>query len=463
MEKTKDSTKIIIALFGSLGAIVSAWALGDKIKERKGNRKEKEEKMRRESEEKNRNGGITDDEKHALDFKEREMDLINRKKAEGFEVIQDIKRKYEEAREPDSTRLHKEVKERICRILHLGEYRRPEERPMLEEDEMTQERVSATPLVGNLIKLGDRVIIAGNPCVGKSSFTVQLADDISSGNVTKLLPVGSESIMPQSTYLFDNEQDTDDRKERMGRKHFSSRLRRMEGAKFPTVYCLLDDLYERVSVLHENATFIYDNLKSICGELSPEQTGYLFEGLAEIQNQAIARGVRITIIFVTHFVKDVSGIPEMSDVAGAANITRFAKNVICLSKIKEKNMVLMTNPKLRHSEENEPIILKLVDDSEDNPMIHLQYVKTVSGDKAEAIMKGAIKCNEEAPKKDERDKEKFDDNVKKQIIELHTNRKKSFREIAKILTGEGIKISHTTVSHLFKEMTLQDVLKPALT
>ncbi|MBQ0080597.1 MAG: hypothetical protein KBS95_03490 [Alistipes sp.] len=124
----------------------------------------------------------------------------------------------------------------------------------------------------------------------------------------------------------------------------------------------------------------------------------------------------------------------------------------------------MTNPKLRHSEENEPIILKLVDDSKDNPMIHLQYVKTISGDKAEAIMKGAI----EAPKKDERDKEKFDDNVKKKIIELHTNRKKSFKEIAKILTGEGIKISHTTVSHLFvshlfKEMTLQGMLKPTLT
>lgn len=461
MGKTKDSTKIVVAILGTFGPLVALGKLIHTIKQENEEKKEKEEKKTREAEEKKRNGGFTDEEKHGLDLKERELDLINRKKAEGFEAIQNIRHKCEEAREPGSSRHLKDVQERICRILHLGEYRRPEERPMLEEDEITQERVSATPLVGNLIKLGDRVIIAGNPCVGKSSFAVQLADDISSGNVSKLLPVGSGPIIPQPTYLFDKEQDSDDRKERMGMKHFSSRLRRMENANFPTAYCLLDDLYDRVAMLHENATFIYDNLKSICGELSPEQTGHLFEGLAEIQNQAIARGIRITIIFVTHFVKDVSGIPEMSDIAGAANITRFAKNVICLSSTKEDNIALMNNPKLRHNAKNKPIVFKLVKDSEENPMVHFQYVRTVSGNEAEAIMKGSVHCTEAVSKEDERNKEKYDENVKRRIVELHANGN-SYRDIAEILKGEGVQISHATVSKLLKEMTaLQGALKPA--
>lgn len=447
--KSDDKIKVTVAILGSLYSIVKGASLIDKIIQRQKSKKEEKEKREREAEEKKRNGGITDEEKHNLDLKERELDLINRKKAEGFEKIQDVKRKSEEKTETSSAQRLKAVKEQICQLLHLDEYRRPEERSMLEKEEMTQERVSATPLVGKLIKLGDRVIIAGNPSVGKSTFAVQLADDISCGNVSKLLPDGSEPIKPQLTYLYDKEQDSDDRKERMGRKHFSPRLIRMEDAQFPTVYCLLDDLHKNVSGLDEDATFIFDNLKSICGELSPEQTRHLFDGLAEIQKQAIARGIRITIIFVTHLVKDVSGIPEMSDIAGAANLTRFAKNVICLSSTRKSGLVLMNNPKLRHSEKNEPVVLKFEEESEENPMVHFQYVRTVSEDKAEAIMKGTINCNEEAPI--EENKEKYDSNLKKRIVELYKTGKKSFRDIANILAGEGIQISHTTVSKIYKD------------
>ena len=451
-----NRTKLICSIIATVPVVFGIIKFIDNIEQRKRNKKEAEEKKKREAEEKKRNQGITDEEKHVLDLKAREMDLINQKKVEGFEAIKKAKRQYEEEKEPSSEKLLRSVRERICRILHLDEYHRPEDRPMLEDDEKTDERVYVTPLVGNLIKLGDSVVVAGISGAGKTIFVDQLADDISNGNVSKLLPVGSDSIKPQLTFLFDKELESDDRKERMGRKQFSSRLHRMNDPKFPSVYCLLDDLNDRVSILNEDATFIYDNLKSICGEPTSEQVKHLFDGLKEIQGQAIGRGIRITIIFVTHLVKDVSGLPEMADIAGAANITRFSKNVICLSSTKDDDIVIMNNPKLRHSKKNTPVILKRFDDSEDNPMIHFKYVGSVTEDEADAIIKGA-KNKETVGKEcyaDGNKQEKYSDEVQALIYDLRQNKKLSLRDISKTMKNKGISMSHTTVSNILKEMGL---------
>lgn len=278
----------------------------------------------------------------------------------------------------------KEVKKHICEILGLFNPAQPQPTSLNSKREDGSDIYKPLPLVGTLFKRGDRAVVVSPPGVGKSIFCWQTGIAISEGRCVEYLPQCSDHAAPQKVYIYDGELDDDDVKQRYGRRKYSDNLVRYPASKFRTVFYLLKHIFDITVDLDGDATFVLDNLLALMPTMTTEETRIFLDGLDSIQRKALEKGHRITIIIVTHTVKDVNGIPRLKDVAGSAHISRFAKSELSLATLpgKDNQVALVTNKK-RYSNKKDAIIME----SQDTDYLHFEFVKKVSNSEIDNLFK----------------------------------------------------------------------------
>lgn len=267
------------------------------------------------------------------------------------------------------------VKNEICKRLGLFDPESPKPTRLTPNSMVGNAIYKLKKLVGNLIKQGDRVVVVSAPGVGKSNFCVQTGLAISEGRRVEYLPEGSYHAEPQNVYYYDGELDEDDIMQRYGNRECSEKYVRYPASKFRTEFYLLQHIYDISNSLKGSATFILDNLYALMPTMKSENTRTFLDGLDVIQRRALEKGFPITIIIVTHTKKDFFGVPQLSDVAGSAHISRFAKSELSLAALPgDDNLVALVTNKKRWSEIKDAYIMKL----KDADYLHFKYIETVS-------------------------------------------------------------------------------------
>ena len=280
------------------------------------------------------------------------------------------------------------MKNKVMKLLGLSDTKLPTGQPLSMGMDSSSESFNPKPLVGLLVKLGDRLVMVSPSGLGKSILSWMLAIAISEGRTPECMPPETEHANPQKVFLYDGELDDDDVRERYGKRQYSPNLLRFASSKFRTLYYLLYSIYTNTVGLNEDSTVILDNLYALMPTLSSEETRTLLDGLDIIQRRVMAKGHHITIIIVTHTGKDVVGIPQLSDVAGSANISRFAKSEVSLAAIpKHPNLVAVVTNKKRYSDNKDAYILKYSNDG----YVHFEFVDKTSNNHIRQVFCGQSK------------------------------------------------------------------------
>lgn len=327
------------------------------------------------------------------------------------------------------------VKNRICRLLGLLHLETPQPTHLINEDGVNMATSKPKPLVGTLFKRGDRAVVVSSPGVGKSILCWQTGIAISEGRCVEYLPSCSDHADPQKVFIYDGELDDDDVLQRYGQRKYSENLVRYAASKFRTVFYLLKHIYDQAISLDEDATFILDNLYALMPTMSNEDTRKFLDGLDIIQRKAFNKGHRITIILVTHTVKDFVGIPRLKDVAGPAHISRFAKSELSLVALPGySNRVAVITNKKRYSNQKDAYIMGL----KHADYLHFEYVKTVSNEYIDSLFRRRVQDDDNTDKETESDVEM--DDLNPQMQELR-NQGYSDRKI-----GEMMGVSAPTVA-----------------
>lgn len=276
----------------------------------------------------------------------------------------------------------------VIKLLKLYDHESPAGQSLSTGADFTTGSNKPKPLVGQLVKLGDRLVLVSSPGLGKSIFSWMLAIAISEGRSPECMPPNTEHADPQKVFLYDGELDDDDIRERYGRRNYSPNLVRFAVSKFRTIYYLLHHIHDATIGLYEDSTVILDNLYALMPTMTNEETRVFLDGLDNIQRLAMEKGHRTTFILVTHTVKDVVGIPQLRDVAGSANISRFAKSEVALAAIpKHPNLVALVTNKKRYSDKKDAYILEYSNDG----YVHFEYVDRISNEHIRQVFYGQRK------------------------------------------------------------------------
>lgn len=315
------------------------------------------------------------------------------------------------------TKKDKEIRAYVFSKLGLDQTNTPEGEPVYARG--AEEKGYSRPLlVGNLVSKGDRLFVVSEPGVGKSVLAFQMADDIAEGRESKLFHEPEGHQPPQPVYYWDAEMDSDDMKERYP-KGLSNNLIRFANVNYRDGFYLLKHIYDVVSPLFTDATIVLDNWKALCAKID----AYSFlTGLGNLQEQFIEKGARLTIIIVIHTTKEAikKGEVDLGDVAGSAQITRAAKNVLFVNPTRFEEIVELHDAKHRTSKKKKDSIVVLCGGVGTDENLHFEALENVmEEEKAQKLMDDLVDSSD-TPKEPGRP-QKITDDIAKTIAERLDN------------------------------------------
>lgn len=249
-----------------------------------------------------------------------------------------------------------------------------------------EKRYSRPLLVGKLVSKGDICVLVSEPGAGKSVLAFQMADDIAEGRESKLFHAPEGHQPPQPVYYWDAEMDSDDMRERYP-KGLSDNLVRFPHCNYRDGYYLLKHIYDTVSPLSTDATIVLDNWKALCARIDAY---YFFTGLRNLQAQFVQRNTRLTVIIVIHTTKEAIKKYEvdLGDVAGAAQITQAAKNVLFVNPTSFEEYVELHDAKHRPSKKKKDSIVVLCGGVGTDENLHFEALENVmEGEEIQKFMK----------------------------------------------------------------------------
>lgn len=225
------------------------------------------------------------------------------------------------------------------------------------------EYISDTPLT-----IGDFACAYSIPAMGKSILVNQILFGASSGEATGLGCYPVDFARPFYALLYDAEQTEEDIQVRYGSNSVElPHIDRVQDCNFdddPDL--LLKDIERKVWAKKVDTIVCIDNTSKIFPTIKAKMVTKTVRCLETLQARAKADGFSLTILLVTHSVKDPKKKKDVSNMSGSANWSRFAKTVISLSPTENDNYKVMKIEKNRRGKQGQEFILRLVQE----PYLH---------------------------------------------------------------------------------------------
>lgn len=182
------------------------------------------------------------------------------------------------------------------------------------------------PIIPDILYFGGRTILAGRTGVGKSLLLDQLCIEVARGYGEFVDP---EHSTPQHVILIDGEMEDDDYKRRFPKDLAGTEnITRVSDCEFKTIKEFTDFVKELVSGLNVNTVVAIDNIAALFPNPTATMMFEFYGNLKKIQREA---SITISYIIADHVAKVPLGTPlDESHLAGSANTTRFATNVVIL-------------------------------------------------------------------------------------------------------------------------------------
>lgn len=305
------------------------------------------------------------------------------------------------------------------------------------------------PMVGFLIPEGNDSLLFGMKGSMKSYLTINTLAQLVQGEKPTILSqeeqdayIAPENI--QGIYV-NGENGPSTMKARLSPfgKKLDGRLIVLEKKDFGSTLRSFFKQIRKVCISYPGGTRIVigmDNVKSVLNGLSGNQAKEYLNGWRILRAELLEKGITLTTITVCHTIK--SG----DKISGTYDLECLSPYALRVDK-DERGHSYLTVTQARDGELTGQKRSLKIEKSD-----YKHHVFGIMLDEPE---------HDEMPHVDKRKRERFSDDVKARIVALH-NDGKSFRDIADILIGEGVQISHVTVSTIYQEMTaLQGALKPA--
>lgn len=218
------------------------------------------------------------------------------------------------------------------------------------------EYISDTP-----ITVGDMACVHSIPGMGKSILVNQILIGAASGVETGLRCFDSDFTTPMYALLYDAEQTEEDIQVRYGCVGLQlPSIDRVQDCNFdddPSL--LLKDIKRKVWAKRTNSIVCIDNTTKMFPTIKAKMVTKTVRELEALQAQAKVEGFFLTILLVTHSIKDPRKRKEVSNMSGSANWSRFAKTVISLSTTESDSFKVMKIEKNRRGKQGEEFILRL--------------------------------------------------------------------------------------------------------
>ena len=181
------------------------------------------------------------------------------------------------------------------------------------------------PLIPDMVYEGGITLLAGRTNAGKTLGAQQMAIEIARGYGELV----GENIQPQNVIIVDGEMDDDDYKRRFGGEDMEipANITRISDCDFSTLKQLTEYLKKVVDGLLAPVVIIVDNLAALTLEnLTGKIVNQFFRDIKKIQREAQHP---VTFIIADHIGKiQMGSILDDSNIAGSANVARFAHNII---------------------------------------------------------------------------------------------------------------------------------------
>lgn len=221
------------------------------------------------------------------------------------------------------------------------------------------EYISDTPLT-----IGDFACAYSIPAMGKSLLVNQILFGASSGEATGLGCYPVDFSRPLYALLYDAEQTEEDIQVRYGgNPEVVPHIDRVQDCNFDDdPMLLLKDIERKVWSKKTDTIVCIDNTSKIFPTIKAKMVTKTVRGLEALQARAKADGFSLTILLVTHSIKDPKKRKEVSNMSGSANWSRFAKTVISLSPTENDNFKVMKIEKNRRGKQGQEFILRLDQD-----------------------------------------------------------------------------------------------------
>lgn len=220
--------------------------------------------------------------------------------------------------------------------------------------------ISDTP-----ITVGDLACVHSIPGMGKSILVNQILIGAASGVETGLRCFDSDFTTPMYALLYDAEQTEEDIQVRYGCGGLQlPSIDRVQDCNFdddPSL--LLKDIKRKVWAKRTNSIVCIDNTTKMFPTIKAKMVTKIVRELEALQAQAKVEGFFLTILLVTHSIKDPRKRKEVSNMSGSANWSRFAKTVISLSPTESDSFKVMKIEKNRRGKQGEEFILRLEQNS----------------------------------------------------------------------------------------------------
>lgn len=332
---------------------ISAPLIGICLKHWLGNRNKKKEQQR---EHKNKTAQITQTGKtridaidrtheHKMEEKEKDLEIASEKMEKEYEIWE----RKEEYRDLAAQKKKEAVDyDHPCESINDT---------INQPNRITKfEYISDTPLTN-----GDLACAYSIPAMGKSILVNQILFGASSGEATGLGCYPVDFTRPLYALLYDAEQTEEDIQVRYGSSPVElPHIDRVQDCNFdddPDL--LLKDIERKVWAKKMDTLVCIDNTTKIFPTMKAKMVTKTVRGLESLQARAKADGFSLTILFVTHSVKDPKKKKEVSNMSGSANWSRFAKTVISLSPTENDNFKVMKIEKNRRGKQGQEFILRL--------------------------------------------------------------------------------------------------------